>query len=71
MHTNKAPRLLTINQAAHTLAVSVTTLRRMINRREIAYVKVKGQLRFTDQLLLDYIEAQTVKPQLIGDRRRF
>lgn len=70
MVTQLTPKLLTISQAASRLLVSVSTMRRMIARRDIAYLKVKAQYRFTDEMLLNFIEAHTVKPRLIGETRR-
>ncbi len=70
MTTPLTPELLTISQAANTLLVSVSTLRRMIGRRDIAYTKVNTQYRFTHEMLSDYLKAQTVGPRLIGETRR-
>ena len=70
MVTQLTPKLLTISQAASRLLVSVSRMRRMIARRDIAYLKVKAQYRFTDEMLLNFIEAQAVKPRLIGETRR-
>jgi excisionase family DNA binding protein len=44
--TNTAPRLITVNDAARYLAVSVSTLYGWVYQRRIPFVKVGRALRF-------------------------
>ena len=46
--TNTAPRLVTVNDAARYLAVSVSTLYGWVYQRRIPFVKVGRALRFED-----------------------
>ncbi|WP_161773066.1 helix-turn-helix domain-containing protein [Mesorhizobium hungaricum] len=48
-------------EAAKALGVSIDTLQRMRKRGDISYLKVGGRYRYTQQILLDYIENRTVK----------
>lgn len=40
--------LLTINEVAEMLKISVSTLYRWVNKREIPFVKLGGKLRFNE-----------------------
>ncbi|WP_420798720.1 helix-turn-helix domain-containing protein [Nitratireductor pacificus] len=48
-------------EAAKALGVSNDTLQRMRKRGDIGYLKVGGRYRYTEQILLEYIESRTVK----------
>lgn len=54
-------RLLTINQVAEILAVSESTIRRLIESGEIVYVRVNGSIRVRPGDVDAYIERQAVE----------
>ena len=51
----------TVKGAAAYLQVSDKTIRRLIDRREIAFVAVGGQIRISEHALLDYIRRKTTE----------
>lgn len=55
-------QLLTIDQAAAVLAVSVRMIRQLIETRRIAFVKVGRLVRIRESEVLRFIEAGTVEP---------
>ena len=54
----KLPRLLTEKAAAEALGVHVDTLRAERKDGHIRYIKIRGQVRYTNALLVDYLQAQ-------------
>jgi len=56
----KLPELLPERQAAARLGMSADTLRRIRSRGEIAYVKIGGRPRYTEQHILDYLQRNEV-----------
>lgn len=55
-------QLLTIDEAAAVLAVSVRMIRQLIETRRIAFVKVGRLVRIRESEVLRFIEAGTVEP---------
>jgi excisionase family DNA binding protein len=54
--------LLTVIEAARQLKISVTSVRRLQERRVIAFIKVGGRVRFAKNDILAYLEMRRVKP---------
>ncbi|MGD1083037.1 MAG: helix-turn-helix domain-containing protein [Candidatus Sulfotelmatobacter sp.] len=52
--------LLTIAEVAELLKVSVPTVRRLQQQRQIAFHKVKGSIRFARSDVASYLEKQRV-----------
>ena len=52
--------LLTIAEVAELLKVSVPTVRRLQQQRQIAFHKVKGSVRFTRSDIASYLEKRRV-----------
>jgi excisionase family DNA binding protein len=61
-------QLLTTQEAADMLNVSLRTVCAMIARRDIAYLKVGGQYRIAIKAVELSIKANTVTPRLIADQ---
>lgn len=57
------PQLLTPEDVAERLNVSTRTLYRITNRRQLAYVKLNGVLRFDPAAVDRFIQKRTVNPQ--------
>jgi excisionase family DNA binding protein len=55
-------KLLTVNEAAHLLGMSVTFPRRLISERRIRFVRVGRHVRIPESALLEYVRGQTVEP---------
>lgn len=55
-------KLLTITQAAERLQVSVTTVRRLQQRRQIPFIKVGGSVRFDASDIDSYLSKHRVEP---------
>jgi excisionase family DNA binding protein len=53
-------RLLTTEEVAEYLRVEVVTIRRLINRSELAAYRIGGEYRFTESDLADYLQQQRV-----------
>lgn len=56
-----ARRLLSVREAAERLGVSVTTMRRLQQRREIPHFKISGNVRFDPADLDAYVAASRVE----------
>lgn len=54
--------LLTIEQAAEVLAVNERMVRRLVETRRIAFVKVGRHVRFRESDLMNALQAWTVQP---------
>ena len=54
--------LLTIEQAAEILAVNERMVRRLVETRRIAFVKVGRHVRFRESDLLNAMQAWTTRP---------
>ena len=54
--------LLTIEQAAEVLAVNERMVRRLVETRRIAFVKVGRHVRFRESDLADAMLAWTIRP---------
>jgi excisionase family DNA binding protein len=61
--TNTAPRLVTVNDAARYLAVSVSTLYGWVYQRRIPFVKVGRALRFEMSDLDNFVERNRTQPR--------
>jgi excisionase family DNA binding protein len=55
------PSLLTIQEVAKILRVSVRTVHTLIKKKQLAYVKVRGSLRFDPVHVYEYLQKRTVK----------
>jgi excisionase family DNA binding protein len=62
--TNSAIELLTIPEVAKYLKVSVSTVRRLQDRRQLPFIKVGGSVRFTKSDIVAYLE--TLRVESIG-----
>jgi excisionase family DNA binding protein len=62
--TDSTPKieLLTISEAARLLTVSISSVRRLMEKRAIRFTKVGGCIRFFKSDLLAYLEKQRVEP---------
>src|SRR5437016_6079748 len=56
------PRLLTEQEAARHLGISVDTLQLERKDRRIGYVMIRRRLRYTEQHLAAYIQSRSVNP---------
>jgi excisionase family DNA binding protein len=54
------PRLLDIKEAAYVLHVSVRTIGRLIQKKQITYMRVRGSLRFAQANLDEYLRKRTI-----------
>jgi len=54
--------LLTVSDAAKLLNVSVPTVRRLQQQRQIAFHKVRGSIRFTRSDIVSYLARTRVRP---------
>lgn len=62
MPTPTLEMLLTIEQAAEVLAVNERMVRRLVETRRIAFVKVGRHVRFRESDLLNAMKAWTIPP---------
>jgi excisionase family DNA binding protein len=53
--------LLTITEVAEFLRISIPTVRRLIEQREIPFLKVGGSIRFTRSDIDTYLEKRRVR----------
>lgn len=53
---NKAPQLLTVKEAAKALAVSESTIRRMVGLQKIPSIQVEGAVRLDIADLKEYVK---------------
>jgi excisionase family DNA binding protein len=53
--------LLTIHEVARLLKISVSSVRRLQQRRRIPFVKVGGSIRFIKSDLLSYVDRERVE----------
>jgi excisionase family DNA binding protein len=60
--TGPAIALLTVVEAAQLLKISVTSVRRLQERRVLAFIKVGGRVRFAQDDILAYLERRRVEP---------
>lgn len=58
--------LLTIEQAAEVLAVNERMVRRLVETRRIAFVKVGRHVRFRESDLASAMQAWTIRPSGSG-----
>jgi excisionase family DNA binding protein len=63
IETVTAPRLVTVNDAARYLAVSVSTLYGWVYQRRIPFVKVGRALRFEMSDLDNFVERNRTQPR--------
>lgn len=54
--------LLAISEAAKLLTVSIPTLRRLQQQRDIPFVKIGGSVRFDKRDLVSYVERNRIDP---------
>lgn len=59
--------MLDIDGVAQRLGVSVATVRRIVKRGELRAYKIGGQLRFKEEEVEAYIDAQLVDPAELDD----
>lgn len=52
--------LVTIAEAAQTLKISISSVRRLQQRRQIAFFKVGGSVRFSKNDLMSYLNGRRV-----------
>ena len=64
------PSLYTEAQAAQKLGTAIDTLRRERKRGQIGHTMVGVRIRYTDQHLCDYVQANEVKPCQKGHSHR-
>ncbi|MDO8731951.1 MAG: helix-turn-helix domain-containing protein [Actinomycetota bacterium] len=62
--------LLTIEQAAEILAVNTRMIRRLVESRRIAFVKVGRHVRFRESDLVSAMQAWTIQPSARSVSRR-
>lgn len=55
------PRLLTIQEAANVLGVSVRTVHTLKKLRQLTYIRVRGSLRFDPAHLDEYLQKRIVR----------
>ena len=55
--------LLTIQEAASCLRISVSTLYRWVHHKKIKYVKIGSRVMFSEEALDEFIENNTVTPE--------
>ena len=65
-----ADRLLTIDQAAEILAVNQRMVRRLVESRRVAFVKVGRHVRFRESDLTAAMRAWTIEPTNRTSSRR-
>jgi len=58
---NELPELLTVQEAAKVLTVSVTRVRHLYGSRFLAFYKIGGSIRFAKGDLLEFLAAQRVE----------
>jgi excisionase family DNA binding protein len=63
-------RLLTLDEVADRLRVSKTTVYRLVETRRLTFYKIGRSLRFTEEDVVSYINAQQVLPMTDQERRR-
>ncbi len=56
-------KLLTVDEIAAMFRVSKTTVYRIVESRLIPFYRLGGKLRFKEDEVLAYLEAQRVKPK--------
>lgn len=56
------PCLLTVQEAASLLRISVSSVRRLQQNRQLPFIKVGGSVRFTASDLSAYVAQQRVGP---------
>lgn len=65
----RAPRMLTVDEAAVRLGTTVRFVRRLIAERRIAFVKLGRHVRIADDDIAEFIAAGRVEPNHGGSRR--
>jgi excisionase family DNA binding protein len=61
MNSTQTLELLTIDEVAALLKISVPTIRRLQQQRQIPYLKVGGSVRFSKKDLVSYLEKSRVE----------
>jgi excisionase family DNA binding protein len=59
-NSNPSIQLLTVRQTAELLGISATGVRRLQDRRLLAFIKVGGSVRFAMNDIISYLEKQRV-----------
>ncbi|HVM00497.1 MAG TPA: helix-turn-helix domain-containing protein [Egibacteraceae bacterium] len=54
--------LLSVAEASELLGVSQMTARRLLDNREIEYLRISNIIRIPQEALVSYMDAATVKP---------
>lgn len=54
--------LLSVAEASTVLGVSEMTVRRLLDGREIEYLRISNTIRIPEEALASYMDAATVKP---------
>ncbi len=62
--------MLTATELERLLRIDVKTIYSYVQRGLIPYVKIQSNVRFVKQEILDWIEQQSFRPRLHGDRSR-
>jgi len=60
--SNTIPKLLTPDELAEFLQISKTSVYRMVDKRLIPFYKIKGNLRFERDDVLDYLKSSRIEP---------
>ena len=60
--TIKANQLLSIQQAAHRIGISTTTLYKWVSQRRVPHIKIGRLVKFDLHSLEEWIHQQTVMP---------
>lgn len=63
--SGRVGQYLTLREAADRLAVSVKTIRRLIDRGELPAVRIGGSLRIEEAGLLAYLDRNRVRPMRV------
>lgn len=61
MNSTQILELLTIDEVAVLLKISVPTIRRLQQQRQIPFLKVGGSVRFSKKDLVSYLERSRVE----------
>jgi excisionase family DNA binding protein len=65
-------QLLTVRQTAALLGISATGVRRLQEKRLLAFIKIGGSVRFAMRDIVSYLEQQRIEPidkQLYGSTK--
>lgn len=55
-------KMLSINEIAQMFSVSKATMYRIVDSRKITFYKIGGTIRFTEEDITKYLEANRINP---------